>query len=88
MWSKRSTIRITAGFARGAFIVAVLSAPAAAQNQAESLSASFRKAAQRVAPSLVGVRPMGVSRPLVTAPIPNVGPFRATDFIPRGAPEW
>ncbi len=84
MWSKQSTIRITAAFALCAFIVGMQAKPAAAQNQAESLSASFRKAVQRVAPALVGVRPMGVSRPLVTVPIPNVGPFRPTDFIPRG----
>ncbi len=84
MWSKQSTIRITALFALCAFVIALLSKPAAAQNQAESLSASFRKAAQRVGPALVGVRPMGVSRPLVSVPIPNVGPFRPTDFIPRG----
>jgi serine protease Do len=84
MTSKRPVIRIRADLARAVAIVVLLSIPAAAQNQAESLSASFRKAAQRVAPSLVGVRPLGVSRPLVTVPIPNVGPFRPTDFIPRG----
>ena len=84
MWSKQSTIRVTALLALWAFMIALESKPAAAQNQAESLSASFRKAAQRVAPALVGVRPMGVSRPLVSVPIPNVGPFRPTDFIPRG----
>ena len=82
--SKQSTIRITAALVLCALIIGIQSKPAAGQNQAESLSASFRKAAQRVAPALVGVRPMGVSRPLVSVPIPNVGPFRPTDFIPRG----
>lgn len=32
--------------------------PAAAQREAETLSASFRKAADRVAPSVVGIRPL------------------------------
>jgi serine protease Do len=66
-------------------IFAVLvSIPVAAQNQPDSLSASFRRAAERVTPALVGIRPIGVSRPLVTLPIPAVGPFRPGDFIPRG----
>jgi serine protease Do len=84
MRSKRPIIRFAADFGRGAFIIVLLSNTALAQNQAESLSASFRKAAQRVAPALVGVRPIGGARPLVTVPIPTVGPFRPTDFIPRG----
>ena len=55
-----------------------------AQGQPESLSATFRKAAGRVASSLVSIRPLDASRPIVTVPIPSVGPFRPGDFIPRG----
>jgi serine protease Do len=62
-----------------------LSIPAQAQSQAESLSASFRKAAQRVSPALVGIRSMSPTRPF-TVPIPSIGPFRPGDFIPSVVP--
>ena len=65
-------------------LTAILPERAWAQNQAESLSASFRKAAQRVGPALVGIRVASVGRPLVNVPIPQVGPFRPGDLIPRG----
>ncbi len=65
-------------------LTAILPERAWAQNQAESLSASFRKAAQRVSPALVGIRVASVGRPLVNVPIPQVGPFRPGDLIPRG----
>jgi serine protease Do len=84
MTSVGPIVRTARDLARVLFVAALMSVPAPAQNQAETLSASFRKASQRVAPSLVGVRPVGVSRPLVKLPIPNVGPFRPGDFIPRG----
>ena len=64
--------------------LAVFCHPVLAQGQADSFSASFRKAAGRVASSLVGIRPLDVSRPIVNVPIPNGGPFRPGDFIPRG----
>src|SRR5262249_28311327 len=53
------------------------------QGQAESLSAGFRKAAARAGPAVVTVRPVGVVPPMVQVPIPNVGPFRPGDWIPR-----
>ncbi len=84
MSSKGPVVRTARLLGHVLLIAAVTSIPAAAQNQAESLSASFRKAAQRVAPSLVGIRAAGVSNPLVRVPIPSVGPFRPGDFIPRG----
>jgi serine protease Do len=68
----------------GLIFAAYLSGDSPAQNQAESLSVSFRKASQRVSPALVGIRSMAPSRPFLTVPIPSVGPFRPGDFIPRG----
>jgi serine protease Do len=58
-------------------------APALAQSQAESLSASFRKAVARVDGAVVSVRPIGTAVPLVSVPLPQVGPFRPGDWIPR-----
>ena len=69
---------------RGLGLAVFLSAPVLAQGGPESLSATFRKAAGRVASSLVSIRPLDASRPIVTVPIPSVGPFRPGDFIPRG----
>jgi serine protease Do len=53
---------------------------ALAQREAESLSASFRKAADRAAPSVVGVRPLNVFGPMFPSappggPIGPGGPF-------------
>ena len=44
----------------------------------------FPKGRVALAPSLVGIRAVGVSRPIVTVPIPSIGQFRPSDFIPRG----
>jgi serine protease Do len=84
MSSMQTLIRAARNVSIGLVIAALLSSDLLAQNQAESLSVSFRKAAQRVSPSLVGIRSIGASRPFVTVPIPSVGPFRPGDFIPRG----
>ena len=45
------------------------------QTQAESLAESFRKAAERVAPSVVAVRPLDPSL-LTSVPNPPIGPIR------------
>jgi serine protease Do len=58
-------------------------APARAQTQAESLSASFRKAAGRVAPAIVAVRPLDASQPLVRVPLPPVVPLQIREILPR-----
>ncbi len=49
--------------------------PAFGQSEAESLSASFRKAAKRVLPAVVTVRPVGTPRPLDTLPGRGPGLF-------------
>jgi serine protease Do len=85
MTSKLSLFRAARNLARGLAIAVVLTSPAIAQHEAESLSASFRKAAQRVGPAVVGIRPIDPGRPLVTVPLPSVGPFRPGDFVPRVA---
>jgi serine protease Do len=56
--------------------------PVRGQTQAESLSASFRKAAERVAPAVVAVRPLD---PSVLTSVPNSanGPLRPFDVTPR-----
>jgi serine protease Do len=85
MGSNNALIRAARGITRGLVVAAFFSNLALAQNQAESLSASFRKAAQRVSPSLVGIRSLAPSRPF-TVPIPSIGPFRPGDFIPSVVP--
>jgi serine protease Do len=52
------------------------------QTQAESLSASFRKAAERVAPSVVAIRPLDPSV-LASAPNSPIGPIRPFAVTPR-----
>jgi serine protease Do len=84
MSSRGALIHCATGVMRGLAIIAFLSVPVLAQGQPESLSAGFRKAAGRVGPALVGVRALGVSRPIVNVPIPSIGQFRPGDFIPRG----
>jgi serine protease Do len=84
MTSFRPLVRTARDLGGVLIVAALMSTPAVAQNQAESLSASFRKASQQVAPALVGIRPIGLARPLVKIPIPAAGPFRPGDFIPRG----
>ena len=83
MTTTQTLIRAARTVSIGWVFAAFLSIPVQAQNQAESLSASFRKAAQRVSPSLVGIRNLAPSRTF-NLPIPSVGPFRPGDFIPRG----
>jgi serine protease Do len=61
--------------------------PAAAQSQAEELSASFRKALDRVRPALVAVRPPGgPARLLRPGAPPLAGPLLRQDFDARGFP--
>ena len=52
------------------------------QTEAQTLSASFRKAAERVAPAVVAVRPLG---PSVLSSVPNspIGPIRPFAVTPR-----
>ena len=57
--------------------------PRLAQTQAESLAASFRKAAERVAPAVVAVRPLDPSYPLTSAPNAPIGPIRPFGAGPR-----
>ncbi len=83
MSSNRTLVRFATGFARCLAISACLSIPSPSHGQPESLSAGFRKAAARVGPALVGIRPVGVTRPIVNVPIPSIGGFRPGDFIPR-----
>jgi S1-C subfamily serine protease len=52
------------------------------QTQAESLSASFRKAAERVAPAVVAVRPLDPSL-LTSVPNAPIGPIRPFGVTPR-----
>jgi len=55
-------------------LLAGTSPPARGQTEAEGLSASFRKAARRVLPSVVTVRPLGVPNPFEPAPGLAVAP--------------
>ena len=66
----------------GSFGFGPASFPVRGQTQAESLSASFRKAAERVAPAVVAVRPLD---PSVLASVPNfpIGPIRPFAVTPR-----
>ncbi len=60
------------------------SCPVRGQTQAESLSTSFRKAAERVAPAVVAVRPLDPSV-LTSAPNSPIGPIRPFAVMPRRA---
>jgi len=60
-------------------------APALAQGQAESLSASFRKATGRVSPAVVAIRPLDSPHRFVPMPLPSVGPLRLGEMVPRVA---
>ncbi len=53
----RSTLCV-ANLVAGLLTLGLLPGPAPGQGQAESLSASFRKAAERVAPAVVAIRPL------------------------------
>jgi serine protease Do len=53
------------------------------QTQAESLAASFRTAAERVAPAVVAVRPLDPVFPLTAVPSPMVRPIRPFGAGPR-----
>src|SRR5206468_11930196 len=64
-------------------------APASGQGEAETLSASFRKAAKRALPAVVTVRPLGLSDPLAVIPRAPLGPGPigpAPDRTPRLEP--
>ncbi len=65
-------------------------APALGQGEAETLSASFRKAARRVLPAVVTVRPIGVASPFEMLPGPRPfgdgGPGEIGPDIPRREP--
>ena len=60
------------------------SSPARGQTDAESLSASFRKAAERVTAAVVSVRPLD---PSLLNPVPNspIGPIRPFGGTPRSS---
>ena len=66
------------------------SAPAFGQGEAETLSASFRKAARRVLPAVVTVRPIGVASPFEALPGPRPfgggGPGEFGPDLPRREP--
>ncbi len=59
------------------------SARALGQTQAESLAASFRKAAGRVAPAVVAVRPLDPVLPMTAPPNVSIGPIRPFGANPR-----
>ena len=69
----------------GFLLIAILgcagSLPAQGFRQAESLSASFRKAAEQALPSVVAIRPAGPAADMV-APGPNIPPL-VGQFLPR-----
>ena len=56
---------------------------ALAQTPAESLAASFRKAAGRVAPAVVGIRPLDPVFPMTAVPNSPIGPIRPFIAGPR-----
>ncbi len=64
--------------------------PASGQGEAETLSASFRKAARRVLPAVVTVRPIGVTGPFEMPPGPRPfgggGPGEIGPDFPRREP--
>jgi serine protease Do len=59
------------------------SSPSWGQTQAESLAASFRQAADRVAPAVVAVRPLDPTYPLTSAANLPIGPIRPFAVGPR-----
>jgi serine protease Do len=61
----------------GLLALGLVPRPVLGQSQAESLSSSFRKATERIAPSVVTVRPLGPQLPLPPGPIGPVRPFEA-----------
>jgi serine protease Do len=70
-----ATVRWQALLPLAALVLGVSAPPAFGQGEADSLSASFRKAARRVLPAVVTVRPRGWSNPLF-APFPGGPPRR------------
>jgi serine protease Do len=56
------------------------------QTEAESLSASFRKASRKVLPAVVTVKPIGVPNPLDGSPRVNIDPFGMNPNVPRIPP--
>ena len=79
-----------AGLAALISMFALGSAPSFGQGEAETLSASFRKAARRVLPAVVTVRSVGVASPFETLPGPRPfgrgGPGEFGPDLPRREP--
>src|SRR5262245_18820961 len=79
----RSRARAVSGTVLGLTLLYGATAPASAQSTAESLSASFKRTLGQVAQSVVAIRPLGLTHPLVPVPLPSVGPLRLGELIPR-----
>lgn len=83
------TRRVRLAFYGMTAILAVAAVPALAQREAEALSSRFRKAADRVLPAVVSIRPLDLNR--VLAPIPQPRPFGPGGIFPGprrfGVPE-
>jgi len=63
--------------------VGLAPSPVLGQTQAESLSASFRKAAGFVAPSVVAIRPLDPAYPVSPGPMAPLGPIRPFEAATR-----
>jgi serine protease Do len=77
----RGRERVLVAAAVGFWVVGWTSMASLAQGPAEVLSASFRKAAQRVQPAVVAVRAEG-SRPVLPMVLPRRGPFGPGPIVP------
>ncbi len=66
-------------------LILTTSPPAWGQTEAESLSASFRKASRKVLPAVVTVKPIGVPNPLEGLPRVNVDPYGLNQAPPKPA---
>jgi len=69
-----------------ALMTSLIATQALAQGEAESLSASFRKASRRALPAVVTVRPIGVPTPFGPGGPSNLNPFAGTPEAQRAAP--
>jgi serine protease Do len=77
--------RVLGGFLLILAVSAIAPAAVLAQREAESLSTSFRKAADRAAPFVVAIRPLTAVGPMFPAPSPG-GPVEPREMIPGLAP--